>query len=185
MSEPFIGQISTFGFNFAPINWSTCQGQILPIQQYSALFSLIGNTFGGNGTSNFALPNLQGTVTVSQGTSVTGTQYKMGQTGGAYTVALNATSAPPHNHSVLASSNSSTSNTAQGNVLARPEGTGDPRRPEGDIYNQTAPNTRLTVGVASAGGIPPTGNPAPHNNIQPYLVVNYCICLIGIMPTRP
>ncbi len=181
MAEPFLGQIALFGFNFAPLNWALCQGQILPISQNSALFSLLGTQYGGNGTSNFALPNFQGNVVIGQGLSVFGTIYDMGETGGTTAVALTSSTMPAHAHNLMAATAESTANAPAGAVLASPVGSGTPReRPVGNIYNQTNPDTAL-----QSGSVMPAGQGLPHNNLQPLLVLNYCIALSGTFPTRP
>jgi microcystin-dependent protein len=180
MAEPFMGQISIFGFNFAPINWALCQGQLVPISQYSAVFSLLGTSFGGNGTTNFGLPNLQGTVGVGQGSAPGGSTYNLGASGGIGNVTLGAQQGSIHTHELMATSTGSTSAAAAGNVLASPRGPDDRGQfAQGNIYNQTAPGTQITAPMSMVGG------GAPHNNYQPYLTINYCICLIGVFPTRP
>jgi microcystin-dependent protein len=179
MSDPFTGQISIFGFNFAPYNWAPCNGQLLPISRYSALFSLIGTTFGGNGTSTFALPNMGSQVAVGQGPMAGGQQYDMGEVGGGAAVALNSIQGPIHIHALMANAVAATSNDAKGNVLAQPDGPGSPKHAAGLIYSPKAQNTALTSPVG------PAGNSQPHPNLQPVLALNYCICLTGIMPNRP
>src|SRR5262245_55172529 len=118
--EPFLGQISVFGFNFPPANWAACQGQIIPISQNTALFSLLGNRFGGNGTSTFALPNLQGTVGVGQGQLPGGQTYSVGQAGGLATVALSRAETPPHTHDLMATFSPANQAGPANAVLARP-----------------------------------------------------------------
>ena len=103
MSEPFLGEIRMVGFNFAPVGWALCNGQIMPISQNTALFALLGTFYGGNGTLTFALPNLQGCVAIHQGTSPAGTGYTVGQTGGVESVVLSATQMPSHGHGVNSS----------------------------------------------------------------------------------
>src|SRR5579872_2527655 len=102
MSQPFVGQISFFGFNYAPQGWAQCQGQLLPIQQYAALFSLLGTQFGGNGTTNFALPHLRGRLPVGKGQGPGLQDYQMGESGGVETVILNASMVPGHSHGLPA-----------------------------------------------------------------------------------
>ncbi len=179
MAEPFTGQISVFGFNFPPVNWATCQGQILPISQYTQLFSLLGTRFGGNGTSNFGLPNLQGNVAVGMGTPPGGDTYDLGETGGEPNAALSSQQSGAHSHALMATTANASVNTAAGNVLAKPLGPGQQQHAAGNIYNRNTPGTAVTVGVSSVGGS------APHNNMQPFLALTYCICLNGIFPTRP
>jgi microcystin-dependent protein len=178
MSDPFLGQISVFGFNFAPYGWAQCAGQLVPISQNSALFSLLGTYYGGNGTTNFALPNMQGNVAVGQGAAPGLQPYVMGETGGEAAVALTGSEGPMHGHSLMTNVVDSTSNTATGNVLAVPDGPGSPRPAAGNIYNPNPPNVVLT----SITG--PAGNSQPHANMQPSLALNYCICINGVFPPR-
>jgi microcystin-dependent protein len=178
MSEPFTGQISIFAFNFPPYQWQTCAGQLVPISQNTALFALLGTAYGGNGTSNFGLPNMSAMVAVGQGQLLGGEQYDMGEIGGLSTVALTGSQGPIHTHSLMAQAVGATSNTAAGNVLAKPDGPGSPKHAEGKIYN---PKTLDTTLAASIG---PSGNSQPHPNVQPVLALNYCISLYGIFPQR-
>ena len=176
--EPFLGQISVFGFNFAPYQWAPCAGQLVPINQYTGLFSLLGTYYGGNGTTNFGLPNMAGTVAVGQGQLLGGQQYDIGELGGEATVALTGAEGPLHVHSVMANAVNATANAAKGNVLAIPTGPGNPRPARGAIYNPNSIDTTLTSPVA------PAGNSQPHPNMQPVLALNYCISLGGIFPQR-
>jgi microcystin-dependent protein len=178
MAEPFIGQISVFGFNFAPINWATCQGQIMPISQNTALFSLLGVNFGGNGTSTFGLPNLQGTVAIGQGLALGGSSYDLGETGGATNIALNRQESPTHSHSLMATGVVGSLNSPAGAVLARPFVAGNPEGISGQIYNSN------TLDTAMNAPITPIGSGQTHDNLQPYLALTYCICLRGIFPER-
>jgi microcystin-dependent protein len=179
MAEPFTGQISIFGFNFAPLNWAACQGQIVPISQYTALFSLLGTMYGGNGTTNFGLPNLQGTVGVGQGQLAGGQNYDLGERGGSTGVALSRPEAPPHTHSLMATLKVAAVSDPTGAVLARPEVSGSPKATMGNIYNANVPDTTLSAPIS------PIGNGEQHDNTQPFLVLNYCICLSGVFPSRP
>jgi len=177
MSDPFVGQISAFGFNFAPRGWFLCQGQTLAISQYAALFSLIGTYYGGNGTTTFQLPNLQGNVPLGQGQGQGPglSNYTIGETGGANTVTMLTTNMPPHTHALNAADVAATQASAAGQMLGAPFK--NPVR--GLIYSTTAPNTALTPrSISSFGG------GQPHNNVQPTLVLNYCICYSGVFPTR-
>jgi microcystin-dependent protein len=170
MAEPFLGEIRMFGFNFAPRGWATCNGQLLPINQNTALFALIGTFYGGNGTSNFALPDLQSSVAIHQGQGAGLSPYLMGQKSGVENVTLTETQMPTHVHSVTANSAPATS--------ARPSGT-VPARASADVYGAAPDGTTMNAGmIASSGGS------QPHTNIQPYLVVNFCIALQGIFPSR-
>jgi microcystin-dependent protein len=176
--EAFLGQISIFGFNFAPFKWATCSGQIVPISQNTALFSLLGTAYGGNGTSTFALPNLSGTVAIGQGQLLGGSFYDLGETGGTTTVALSREETPAHNHSLMGSITTGDSNTAAGNVLARSQGPANPKAPEGKIYNPKPADTVIDAPVAAVG------DGQTHDNTQPYLALTYCICINGIFPQR-
>ena len=181
MSTPFLGQITVFPYTFAPQGWVDCVGQLLPISQYSALFSLLGTQYGGNGTSTFALPDMQGRIPVGQGQPIGGSDYIMGEISGTENVTLLQTSMPSHTHTLTATTAEGSSNNPSGLILAKPQtgggrgGSGD----QGDIYNPGNVDTALAPGaIAIAGGS------QPHNNIQPTLVVRYCIALVGVYPAR-
>jgi microcystin-dependent protein len=178
MSEPYIGQISVFGFTFAPLNWATCSGQILPISRYTSLFSLLGTYYGGNGTSTFALPNLNGNVAICQGKLLGGSDYVLGETGGEAAVAINRQTLPAHTHNLMATITVTNANTASGNVLGRALGTGNPKAPEAKIYSNFAPDTVIDAPIS------PVGASGLHDNHQPYLALTYCICINGIYPPR-
>ena len=163
--DPFIGEIRLFSFVRVPRGWALCNGQILSINTNQALFSLLGTTYGGNGTTTFALPDLRGRVPVHVGDSV-----RLGQKDGQETHSLTSYEMPAHTHVVTASSESATSKVATGNVW----GTTD--------MNMYASNQLDTVMNAQA--LLPAGNGQSHQNMQPYIVANYCIALIGIYPSR-
>jgi microcystin-dependent protein len=162
-TEPFIGEVRLIAFTFPPKGWALCNGQLLSISQNAALFSILGTTYGGNGTTNFALPNLQGKVAVHSGNGVV-----LGQTGGSQSVTL-TTNQINHSHQV---STNATANSvsAAGNFPAS--------SPAGSLYGPTA-DTTMNTAILS-----PNGGSQPHNNLQPYLVVLYCIALQGIFPSR-
>lgn len=168
MAEPYISEIRIFGFNFAPRGWAQCNGQILPINQNQALYSLLGTTYGGDGRTSFALPDLRSRVPMHVG----GDDYAVsqGQNGGAETIALSASQIPPHTHSLRASSTVGDQNTPEGNVLAAPI-----FNLYGAASNLDAMNTAI-VGD-NAGG-------SAHNNRMPILAVNFCIALQGLFPPR-
>jgi microcystin-dependent protein len=184
MSDPFVAEIRPFAFNFAPIGWAMCNGQLMPISQNTALFSLIGTQFGGNGTSNFALPNLQGAVPMGQGNGPGLTPRVIGERGGEENVTLLSTQMPDHNHAMLAIADSATARSPAAG-LAPAEGHGQGRGGSFNINTFTAsgannpPNTQLAPGSVSL-----SGGSEPHNNIQPSLVINWCIALQGIFPSR-
>jgi len=172
MSEPFLAEIRIFGFNFAPLGWAMCNGQILPISQNTAVFSLLGTNYGGNGTSNFALPNLQGSVAVHWGQWPGLSPYNVGQSGGSENVTLLANQSPGHTHAVKCVSGAGNKQQPAGNVWAK-ELTGK------KDYNAAPDGTLMNpVALGAAGG------DVPHSNLQPYLVMNYCIALQGIFPAR-
>jgi microcystin-dependent protein len=179
MSNPFQGEIRLFGFNFAPLNWAFCDGSILPITQNTALFSLLGTTYGGNGTTTYALPDLRSRVPVSFGTSTTGNNFNLGQPGGEETVTIFTTSLPSHSHTFSGSSASANDKRPKsGAAFAKTKmGSASP----GDNY-YAAPGA-LTSLNANTVGVSGTG--AAHTNLQPYLTINFCIALQGVYPTRP
>ena len=166
MSTPFLGMIATYGFNFAPRGWAMCNGQILSIAQNTALFSLLGTTYGGNGQTTFALPDLRSRVPVHMGQGPGLSSYALGQTGGEETVTLTASQMPSHSHGAQASSTFTSKN---------PTG----RYPSGGgAYGDTADTSLNAAEIASSGGN------QPHDNLQPYLTLNTCIALQGIFPSR-
>jgi microcystin-dependent protein len=170
-SQPFISEIQIFAFNFAPKNWVQCNGQTLAIAQNQALFSLLGTTYGGNGVTTFQLPNLMSRTPNSFGASSGNGNYNQGQVGGEESHALTLSEMPPHNHFMQASSNDADLPNADGNLLAK--------KGSSPLYNNTQNNTAMSPAtIAFAGG------GQGHQNIQPYLVLNYCIALVGIFPSR-
>ncbi len=177
MTQPFLGQIQPFGFDFAPKGWAQCNGQILNVQQNTALFSLIGTYYGGNGTTTFGLPNLQSRVPIHMGTGLNGQPYVIGQIAGTETVGLNMSQLPSHNHAFSGASADATAvNPATGAALAKaavPSGT-----PSNFYGPMTTPQPLIPAMVA------PVGGNLPHNNVQPYLTINWCIALSGLYPSR-
>ncbi|MBP6238900.1 MAG: phage tail protein [Saprospiraceae bacterium] len=170
--EPYIGQVCLFGFNYAPRGWALCNGQLMSIGQNSALFSLLGTTFGGDGISTFALPDLRGRVAINQGDQPGLSKYAMGQTGGSETVTLNVTQMPQHVHAgqLHASNGAANQEEAQNHLLA-----------ETAVYTDAAANQVMNASAVTVG---PTGGNQPHPNLQPYLTLNYCIALEGVYPPR-
>lgn len=183
--EPFIGQIQLFGFSFAPVGWALCNGQLLPISQNTALFSLLGTMYGGDGVSTFGLPNLVGRVPIHFGNSLGFGYFTQGQIGGEISHTLITTEMPAHNHVVnsvlkVSSSDAGIHTPADTNSIAAAM---DINGDTANSFIASAPNTQLNNGsIVSSAGI--TGGSQPHNNMQPYLVVNYCIALQGIFPSR-
>jgi microcystin-dependent protein len=166
-SQPFIGQLLLVSFSFSPVNWYFCNGQLLPISQNEALYTLIGTTFGGDGVNTFAVPNLQGRVPVHQGAG----GYVVGGIGGTESVTLTVSNYPAHNHSFLASSQNSNTNQPAGNAIG-----GGPAAfsASTSVAGQLTPQT-ITLA---------TGGSQPHENRQPYLAMNWIISLNGIYPTQ-
>jgi len=170
MSSPYIGEIRLVGFNFAPMNWAFCDGSLISISDNSTLFTLIGTTYGGNGQTTFALPNLLGRIPLHQGTSTVGTPYIIGQLSGTENVTLQTTQLATHNHQVLATSNNATIATPVVNSL--------PAVSLATIY--IPPTTVVPTSAASSF----TGGGQPHENLMPFQCVNYIICLFGIFPSQ-
>jgi len=177
MTTPFLGEIQLFGFNFAPLSWALCNGQLLPISQNTALFSLLGTNFGGNGTSTFQLPNFQGNVPCSQGQGPGLTERVLGETFGTNTVTLNSSQMAAHSHKMHIFGQHDTTKR-HGTPL-----TGDAVLIPTSDAPFTADNTANTTFPAAMTG--PSGNGSAHFNTQPYLAINFCIALSGVFPARP
>lgn len=177
--EGTIGEIRLFAGNFAPRNWAFCAGQILSIAQNTALFSILGTTYGGNGQTTFGLPDLRGRVAISPGQGPGLPSYSLGQVSGETNHTLIITEMPAHNHSasLLASSDGPTSNNPSNNYMA----TGSRSVAMDNIYAGTNPNATMGSNSVQVGI---TGGSQPHNNMQPYLAVNYIICMFGVYPSR-
>jgi microcystin-dependent protein len=176
MSSPFVAEIRMFGFNFAPTGWAQCNGQLMPISQNTALFSLLGTMYGGDGKSTFALPDLQGSVPLNWGQSTTGTQYFEGQQAGSEFVTLIQSEMPFHTHFIAGSQADPAEVSApQPTVVLGRSNNGDAygARSAGSIVNMSF----QTLSVA--------GGSLPHNNMMPYLTVNFCIAMQGVFPARP
>jgi microcystin-dependent protein len=171
MSEPFLGTIRLVGFNFAPVGWALCQGQALPISQNTALFSLIGTTFGGDGVQTFNLPDLRGRVAVGQGQGPGLSPYVQGQTSGQEGVALNSQQAPTHTHTLMAAGTATTPNPGPSLTLGTPPAAVK-------MYGAGAPSPLAPSSIGSFGG------GTPHENRQPFLALNFIIALEGIFPSR-
>ncbi|PDT74535.1 tail fiber protein [Bradyrhizobium sp. C9] len=174
MSDQFLAEIRIFPFGFAPLGWALCNGQLMPISQNTALFSLIGTFYGGDGKSTFALPNLQGSAPMQQGQSSFGTVYDIGQAGGAPSVTLLQSEMPQHNHGVLGNIN-------QSNLPTPSPVRSLSRANPGQAY--TATLTNISPFSATSSIMPVGGNQA-HNNLMPYLTLFFCIALQGIYPQR-
>jgi microcystin-dependent protein len=164
MSDPFLGEIKVISWNYPPQGWAFCNGQLLPINQNQALFSLLGTTYGGDGRTTFALPNLQGRTPISRSS-----QFALGQSGGEQAVTLSLSESPAHLHLATASLNSADQNLPSGNLSAVGSG---------NLYASTPDTAMGATAVTSVGG-----NQA-HDNMSPYLVLNFVIALQGIFPSQ-
>ena len=167
MAQPYVGEIRMFAGNFAPAGWMFCEGQLLPISENETLFNLIGTTYGGDGQSTFALPDLRGRIPLHFGNGFT-----LAETGGAEEITLTVSQIPAHAHSFLASADPATTLNPQGNVLGTPA-TATP------YIASIPPNASLTPQAVSS-----VGGSQPHNNFQPYLCVDFIISLFGIFPSQ-
>jgi microcystin-dependent protein len=173
MSDPFVAEIRIFGFNFAPTGWAQCNGQLLPLSQNTALFSLLGTMYGGDGKSTFALPDFQNSVPIMWGQGAGLSLYDEGQQGGSEFVTLLVSEIPAHTHAWQANAAPATLNSPDtGRSLARSSG--------GTAYKAVNPDVQMAF-----QGLAPAGGSLPHNNLQPYLVVNFCIAMQGVFPARP
>ena len=167
MAQPYVGEIRMFAGNFAPAGWMFCEGQLLPISENETLFQLIGTTYGGDGESTFALPDLRGRIPIHQGNG-----FILAETGGAEEITLTVNQIPAHSHPLLASASQADSGTPTGRVAAEESFAGF------DFYIESPP----TVNMA-ATAIGPVGGSQPHTNFQPYLCVDFIISLFGIFPS--
>ncbi len=173
--EPFLGQLMLVGFNYAPKGWALCNGQLLSIAQNTALFSLLGTTYGGDGMTTFALPDLRGRAPLHFGQGPGLSNYVQGEASGTENVTLLTTQLPAHNHPIMANSGTGNTNSPEG---ALPAGFGTSLPPEGPWTNGGA-NTTL-----AANAVGPSGGSQPHSNMQPFLVLNWIIATEGIYPSR-
>lgn len=167
-SSPFVGQLQLFAFGYAPKGWAVCAGQTLPINQNQALFSLLGTTFGGNGTTTFQLPDLRGKTAISFGSG-----YTMGQAGGTETHTLTVAEVPSHAHILNGTSNAANLNTSANNLLGKTAGSLT-------VYNAAAQNLTNLIPAS----VTPAGGSQPHENRTPYLAMTWCIALQGIFPSK-
>ncbi len=173
MADPFVAEIRIFPFNFAPRGWAFCDGQILPLSQNTALFSLLGTTYGGNGKSNFALPNVQGNAPMHPGQGPGLSLHDLGEVGGSQTVSLLESEIPAHTHALMANTTTATKSLPTGNSFAKASA----------MVPYLAPAGAPLVSMADQT-ITPAGGDQPHNNLQPYLTLNFCIALQGVFPPR-
>lgn len=167
MADPFIGELKIFGGNFAPVGWMTCAGQLLPISEYDALFQLIGTTYGGDGVTTFALPDLRGRAAVHQGAS-----HVLGQAAGSEAVTLSATQIPAHTHAALGSNAAASASAPSANVLGRTSAA--------DQVLYGAPDDLAPM----AGAVGYAGGGLPHDNMQPSLAIHWIIAVEGIFPSQ-
>jgi microcystin-dependent protein len=168
---PYLGEIRMFGGSFPPNGWAFCDGQELPISENDALFALIGTTYGGDGESTFRLPDLQGRAPVHQGTGPGLSTYIIGEKAGVESVTLTTQQIPNHPHAWLASKGGGTSNTPSNNVTASP--------PVARLYRAGTPTDPMSPTI-----IQPAGGSQPHENMQPYLAINFIISLFGVFPSQ-
>src|SRR4051794_2370064 len=169
--DPFVAEIRIFPFNFAPKGWAFCDAQILPLSQNTALFSLLGTTYGGDGKSNFALPNMQGNAPMHPGQGPGLSLHDLGEVGGSDTVSLLQSEIPSHSHAVNASAADGTVGSPNGQLVASGVGV--------NMYTTTLNSTTL-----NPNAVAPAGGDQPHNNLQPYLTLNFNIALQGVFPPR-
>src|SRR5436853_3539144 len=166
MAQPYVGEIRMFAGNFAPAGWMFCEGQLLPISEYETLFNLIGTTYGGDGQSTFALPDLRGRLPLHFGNGFT-----LAETGGVETVTLTVSQIPAHSHPLLAANAVANDANPSPNVLGESSAI--------SLYSSSAPATAMAAGAVTA-----IGGSQPHNNFQPYLCVDFIISLFGIFPSH-
>ncbi len=172
--DPFVAEIRIFPFNFAPKGWAFCDGQILPLSQNTALFSLLGTTYGGDGKSNFALPNMQGNAPMHPGQGPGLSLHDLGEMGGAESVTLLQSEIPAHSHGVMAATiDNADSNVPTNNNIGKAST---------KVFNIATAGSQVQMNPTTIGI---TGSSLPHNNMMPYLTLNFCIALQGVYPPRP
>ena len=176
MSSPFDAEIRPWAINFAPRGWAMAQGQILPISQYTALFSLIGTYYGGNGTSNFQLPDLRSRVPMKYGSDPVGNQYVIGEEAGEENVTISSLQMPIHTHNVFGS------NAPTGNNAVVAAGTAMATNDKGNAFYAPGANANQAINPGTVSMY--MGGNQAHTNLQPYLAINWCIALVGIYPSR-
>ena len=172
MSEPFLAEVRIVAFNFAPRGWAFCDGQILPINQNQSLYSLLGTTYGGDGRTSFALPDMRGRTPIHVGQSEGGSDHREGQKTGEETHTLSAAEMPQHNHTAQASNTTANLTTPSGNLLANSLS---------ELYVDATASNMVNL---RSGTMLNVGGGQAHNNMQPYLAVNFCIALQGLFPSR-
>src|ERR1700730_16676648 len=172
--DPFVAEIRIFPFNFAPKGWAWCNGQLLPLSQNTALFSLLGTTYGGDGKSNFALPNMQGNAAMHPGQGPSLSLHDLGETGGSDTVTLLQTEMTSHPHAWMGTTGPAVDRTPANESLGLATG--------GSLYSSTS--AQIGVVTMADQAVTPSGGDQPHNNMQPYLTLNFCIAMVGVYPSR-
>lgn len=175
MSEPFLAEVRIVGFNFAPRGWAFCDGQILPINQNQSLYSLLGTTYGGDGRTSFALPDMRGRAPMHVGRSNGGGDHREGQKSGEETHTLSAAEMPQHDHALQATNNSANQPGPGGHVPAQVTAGVD------FVYSSASDNLNVSLGSQSIANV---GGGQAHDNMQPYLAINFCIALQGLFPSR-
>lgn len=173
MSDPFVAEIRIFGFNFAPRGWAMCDGQLLPVSQNTALFSLLGTTYGGDGRTTFALPNLQARAPMQPGQGPGLSHHDLGESGGNESVTLVESEIPSHSHSLSGKAQFGNAPSPSERAFARPYG-------GGSLYSDSSGMTQM-----SSQALAPAGGDLPHNNMQPFLTMNFCMAMQGVFPSRP
>jgi microcystin-dependent protein len=177
MSSPFVAEIRIFGFNFAPRGWALCNGQLLSISQNTALFSLLGTTYGGDGKSTFGLPNLQGSAPMQPGQGSGLSLRDLGESGGEQAVTVLNSEIPNHTHTVISTASGSTQNSPTTGVWSKATIARQPQTAYSDHFSPLVPMSPFALSI--------TGGGLPHNNMPPYLTLNFCIALQGVFPARP
>nr|WP_294782260.1 tail fiber protein [uncultured Flavobacterium sp.] len=170
MAQPYVGEIRMFAGNFAPVGWMMCEGQLISISENETLFQLIGTTYGGDGESTFALPDLRGRVPLHMGTSSSGTTFQIAQTGGLEEITLTTNQIPSHNHALVATSDLADSASSANALFST-------NPPGSKMFSSATPTTPLNASI-----IAPNGGSQPHTNFQPYLCIDFIISLFGIFP---
>lgn len=178
MTDPYLGEIRTFAFNFAPSGWTTCDGQLLPIAQNQSLYSLLGTIYGGDGRTTFALPDLRGRASLHFGRGPGLAPVNQGQAGGTETVTLQVDHLPQHQHLVNATTAAADSDDASGRILATAQ-TGPNSGTEVPVYDPLTAQRQMRTDA-----ITDTGGSQSHANMQPFLVINFCMALTGLYPPR-
>lgn len=177
--DPFVAEIRIFPFNFAPKGWAFCDGQLLPLSQNTALFSLLGTTYGGDGKSTFALPNLQGAIPISWGQGPGLENYVLGESEGTETITLLQTELPLHTHALNASTANANTSSPTNALIAKGGYSAQGKSGAVSTYTVTAPSVSMNPQAVN-----PAGSSFPHNNMMPYLTLNFCIAMQGVFPPR-